>query len=100
MNNNEQPQQEEDLFDRGENHQTPKTEIKFASPDDGLGWECKQCELFGRTCPECSAKQKAEQSNIVPIQGHQPKSGEEIPLEEAIESMNEFRKKLSGGQAS
>jgi hypothetical protein len=98
MNNN--PEQPEDLFDWGAQQEKPSQEIKFASPDDGLGWECAQCELFGHTCPECSAKQKAEQSNIVPIEGHTPKPSDEISVAEAIAMMNEVIDRSSGEKAS
>lgn len=60
MNNNEQVP-EGDLFKWGEQHSRTTAEIKFASPDDDLGWTCPQCELFGHLCPACAAKQKTEQ---------------------------------------
>lgn len=35
---------------------TKKSETVVKLEDDGLGWECPQCELIGRTCPRCKSK--------------------------------------------
>jgi hypothetical protein len=53
MKNSEQP---EDLFDWAQSHQSDQESeqqvpsFTKARPDDGLGWDCKQCELNNGWC--------------------------------------------------
>ncbi len=93
MNNNpENPEGE--LFQWAQKHasqETPeKTEIKYASPDDGLGW--------GDTREEIGYRQstKLPDKKVVPIQGHDPKPSDEIPVEEALEELNRIHQELFG----
>lgn len=91
-NNSEQP---EDLFvwaEHSPSNISPEA-VTYASPDDGLGWNCPQCEIFGRDCPECAARNEAEQSKIIPITGYGSKSSDEA-RKEAIEILREIRRRL------
>lgn len=83
-----QPNSEEDLFKWAEEHVKPK------KVDDGLGWACPQCELYGRLCPNCSAKQIEEANTLVELTGHNRKPNDEIPLEEFIAGLNELTRKI------
>ena len=47
--------QEEDLFEWSKKHNVEHATQKILSQeekpkDDGLGWNCPQCELYGRPC--------------------------------------------------